>query len=292
MRIVLDGCSEHRADWLAARATGITASEISTVVGLNPWQTRYSLWQQKRKAAEGIFEDFDNETMYWGRKLERPIGEAVAERLGLPLTEPNRLYAHSDLPLLATPDRLVDQCIPIELKTTSDRYRDQWEDGLADHAQCQLMAQMMVLDAPYGYAACLVGGQRLYIHKLERDPILEGQIAAAATEFWGLVQSNTPPAVEGGDIEAVKLAHPDIVEEVLEVGSNELALLTELARLKEHIATLTKQKSTIDAQLLQFLGSARSAVGCGWKLERSLVERKGHTVAPSSYVQLKIKELK
>ena len=33
-----------REEWLAARNEGIGASEVASVLGLNPWETPYQLW--------------------------------------------------------------------------------------------------------------------------------------------------------------------------------------------------------------------------------------------------------
>lgn len=37
----------NRDQWLAARTQGIGASEVATIVGLNPWETPYQLWRRK-----------------------------------------------------------------------------------------------------------------------------------------------------------------------------------------------------------------------------------------------------
>jgi putative phage-type endonuclease len=292
MKTILTDCSNNKPEWLKLRATGVTASDVPTVLGLNPWKTRYALWHEKRKGLDGIFEDFDNESMYWGRKLEAPVAEAVAEKLGVELTTPDALYAHDTLPLLATPDRLIDGSIPVEIKTTSDRYRDQWENGLADYAHCQLAAQMIVLDAPYGYAACLVGGQRFYMHRIERDAVLDEQITAAVVEFWQQVESNTPPALDAGDLALVKEAHPDVSDEVLELDEMGLMWIKTINTCKEEIARHTSHKQRAEAQLLEFLGNARGARGGSWEVARIARTRESYTTKPSTYVEMKIKELK
>lgn len=292
MKTLLTDCSQHKLEWLRLRATGITASDVPTVLGLNPWKTRYSLWQEKRRGLEGIFEDIDNEAMYWGRALEAPVATAVSEKLGLELTTPDALYQHDTLPLLATPDRLIEGREPLEIKTAGERYRDQWEAGLADYAHCQLSAQMIVLDASYGIAAALVGGQKLYVYRIERDPVLDEQIGAAVKEFWVLVESNTPPALDAGDLEAVKEAHPEVSEEVLELGDSQLELIQAINAAKTTIAEGNRAKQLAEAQLLQFLGNARGARGGQWEVARIRRTRKSYTTKPSSYIEMKIKELK
>ena len=38
---------KSREEWLEARKEGIGASEVATIVGLNPWETPYQLWRRK-----------------------------------------------------------------------------------------------------------------------------------------------------------------------------------------------------------------------------------------------------
>lgn len=292
MKTLLTECSKNRAEWLELRGTGVTASDVPTVLGLNPWKTRYALWQEKRRAKEGLFDEFDNESMYWGRKLEAPVAEAVAERLEAELSAPDCLYGHDSLPLLATPDRLLPGLIPVEIKTASERYKADWEQGLADYAHCQLAAQMIVLDAPRGVAAALIGGQKLFIHHIERDPILDGQISAAVEEFWHCVERNQPPALDAGDLDAVKAAHTEVIEEELDLGLAELALIETLHTTKKQISDLEKVKKMAEANLLEFLQTASRATSDRWQVERIKRKRDGYVVKPAEYVELKIRERK
>ena len=36
---------KNREEWLSERTGGIGSSEIATIVGLNPYETPYSLWR-------------------------------------------------------------------------------------------------------------------------------------------------------------------------------------------------------------------------------------------------------
>ena len=293
MTVLLTKCSENREQWHKIRATGITASEVPTVLGLNPWQSRYSLWQQKLKAREGIFEETDNEAMYWGRALEAPIARALQERFGMALEAPDALYRHSELPLLATPDCLTlpEHC-PVEIKTTSDRNREQWEVGLADYAHAQLATQMLVLDKPSGFAAALVGGQKLFVHQIERDAILDSQIVAAVSEFWGLIESKTPPELDAADLKLVKEANPEITDEVLELSPEHEWLLESIQEAKARVAEHVKRKELLEAQLLQWLGSARGASSTAWEVTRAARKRESYVVKASEFIEMRIKRAK
>lgn len=293
MKLLLQDASKHREQWLELRANGITASEVPTVLGLNPWKSRYSLWQDKIKAREGIFEDIDNEAMFWGRQLEEPIAQALQERHGMDLYAPDALFGHDDLPLLATPDRLDRvSAFPVEIKTTSERHREQWESGLADNAHAQLATQMLVLDAPTGFAAALVGGQKLFLHQIERDAVLDQQIAQAVVEFWQLVETKTPPALDAADLAAVKDAYPEVTDETRELQPEHESLIVSLQEAKAEIARLGKRKEQLEAELLDWLGNAGKARSSRWEVVRSARNRASYVVKASSFIEMRIKELK
>lgn len=293
MKLLLQDASKHRDQWLELRAGGITASEVPTVLGLNPYQSRFGLWQQKLKARQGIFEDVDNEAMFWGRQLEEPIAQALQERHGMDLYAPDALFAHDELPLLATPDRLDRvSAVPVEIKTTSERHREQWETGLADSAHCQLATQMLVLDAPTGFAAALVGGQRLFLHQIERDPILDQQIAQAVKDFWALVINEEPPDLDASDLAEIKEAHPDVSDEIRELDAAQESLIVSLQDAKAEIARLSKRKAQLEAELLQWLGDAGKARGTRWEVSRKRISKEAYQVKANSYVEMRIKELK
>ena len=74
----LIGVFEHASPaWHAARADGIGGSEISAVLGLSIWESRFSLWHRK---AGGFPPREASTEMEAGRRLEPVICEVFAER--------------------------------------------------------------------------------------------------------------------------------------------------------------------------------------------------------------------
>jgi hypothetical protein len=63
--------------WHAARARGLGGSEIAPVLGLSPWESRFSLWHRKTGLANPVVE---NDVMYWGKLLERTVREEFNRR--------------------------------------------------------------------------------------------------------------------------------------------------------------------------------------------------------------------
>ena len=63
---------------LEQRKNSIGASEVSSILGLNPWKSALQLWLEKTGAVEP--EDLsENEAVFWGQRLELIIGERFAQ---------------------------------------------------------------------------------------------------------------------------------------------------------------------------------------------------------------------
>jgi len=54
-------------EWLEVRRAGIGGSEVSTICGLNPWQSPYTLWASKRGL---IAPQSESPALEWGKRLE------------------------------------------------------------------------------------------------------------------------------------------------------------------------------------------------------------------------------
>lgn len=69
-----------RAEWLAFRESnaGIGGSDVSTIMGVNPWQTPWQLWYNRK---HGSRQD-DNAAMQRGRRWESRVIEDFAEASG------------------------------------------------------------------------------------------------------------------------------------------------------------------------------------------------------------------
>src|ERR1035437_8827176 len=62
-------------EWLEARKLGIGGSEIGTICGLNPYQSKYNLWACKKNLVEGFK---GNEATDLGHLLEPAVAERYA----------------------------------------------------------------------------------------------------------------------------------------------------------------------------------------------------------------------
>jgi hypothetical protein len=94
--------SADRAAWLAARRTGIGASEVAAVLGLSPYESPLDVYCRKLGL---VPEKAETEAMRWGLRLEPLLAAEYAERTGYPLVATQVFLRHPDKPfLLATLD--------------------------------------------------------------------------------------------------------------------------------------------------------------------------------------------
>lgn len=146
--------SNNRSEWLAARATGITASDVAKL--MTP-QGRTQVIREKLWADE----QDDNPFMKHGRDRERPIAEWMNENWWI--QHNTWLFAAADNPThLATPDGVgtdgpSEWCLgeiktsakPLP-KTTPRNYRDQiqWQLHVLGAKRCLLVWEQHVNGVP------------------------------------------------------------------------------------------------------------------------------------------------
>ncbi|MGH3923507.1 MAG: YqaJ viral recombinase family protein, partial [Pseudonocardiaceae bacterium] len=63
-------------EWHTAREDGLGGSEIAAVMGLSPWESRFSLWHRKAGRLDPVQESPE---MEWGKRLEDVIAIKFGE---------------------------------------------------------------------------------------------------------------------------------------------------------------------------------------------------------------------
>lgn len=127
---------------LARRLEGISATDVAPIVGVHPWRSRISVWQEKRGEAPPWV---DTDRTRWGNLLEPVIRADYAERHGVRVEVPGTL-AHPDAEwMLATPDGVAylsaDPLNGLEIKCHTIRlahmYGAPGTDEIPLHEVCQ-----------------------------------------------------------------------------------------------------------------------------------------------------------
>lgn len=240
--------------WHEARADGIGGSDVSAIVGLNPYESPYSLWAQKTGQIQP--EPVNNWSVRFGKAFEEPILQMWQEENPDYTVYRTGTYMHGERPYLrANPDALAQHedgtWILIEVKTS----RNFWDETPPGY-RAQVMHYMDVLGIE---KACLVAvaGWNYWEDWIEYDEFEASSRRAVLEYFWKMVLEETPPAIDGAEAtyEAVRKIHPQIDPE-LEVEIEGLHHLLNLAEDFEFAKeSLTQAKSEVLAQM----GKAKSA---------------------------------
>lgn len=204
-----------RAEWLAARRTGIGSSDVSAILGLNKYRCPRDVFHVKRGESDDSGDwpgGAPSEQAHFGNIFEAPVREEWSRRTGIAVAAAG-LHRSLEYPFMfCSPDGLTDDGGLYEGKTANQWLRGQWgDDQVPDHAELQVQHGMAVLGLPHAWVVGLIGGQELVWRAIERDDELIAMIVKAEREFWNEhVLAGVAPPLGGSEAEVawVTDAHP------------------------------------------------------------------------------------
>lgn len=290
--------TEDEQAWLEARNGGIGASEIALVLGASSWSSILTLYA--KKTGEEVPEDEQTEHQQWGKLLEPAIRDELARRAEVTLLEaPPRLIRSTEHRwAIATPDALTTSGEPVEVKNLSFGYDEEdWAVGIPEQYYLQCQHQMLVADAKRCLFGALLWGYRMVWEWVERDEVAIRRIIRAGAEFWRRVEERDEPPSDGHPDARRLLGMRADNENTIELYESEIgdklrAYELAQARLDKANAEQRAAKKACDASkdhLAQAMGNHRTAVtSTGWSLKWKTTERRGYTVAATSFETFKI----
>lgn len=199
--------AEDHEKWLEARAIGIGGSDAAVIMGMNQYKSPYQLWLEKTGQAEAP-DLSGNQYVYWGTKNEANIADWFQEETGKKVKRLGTLRSKEYPFMLANVDRtVVGENAGLEIKTAGVRQYRKWKDDeIPDAYYCQCLHYMAVTGAAYWYIAVLLGGNEAKWKRIERNEEDIQHLIMAETDFWKLVETRTPPPVDGSDSCAAALS--------------------------------------------------------------------------------------
>ncbi|MGY1439577.1 YqaJ viral recombinase family nuclease [Streptomyces reniochalinae] len=195
--ILLGTYTPGTPEWEQARAgLTVTATEIAAVLGLSPWQSRFSLWHKKSGMPTAPFET--NPAMEWGIRLEAAVAAKYAdEHPELTLAETGT-WRHAEREWQrATPDRIADDRL-VEVKTTAtaDGWGAHGTGEVPVYYRCQVIQQMDVLGYERTDFAVLIGGSDYREYTVWFDETDAKVMREAAEQFLDDVRRGVRPAID------------------------------------------------------------------------------------------------
>lgn len=195
-----------RSDWLAVRRTGIGGSDAAAAVGLSPYKSQLELWLEKTGRDADLPKPDPNDTaepIYWGTLLEPIVAAAYTQQTGHRVRKVNAVLQHPTIPfMLANLDREivgVPDVQILECKTAGEFGARLWQDGVPEYVQLQVQHQLAVTGKLAADVAVLLCGQKLEVHRIERDDDLIARLIPLEAQFWRYVETGTPPPGDGSE---------------------------------------------------------------------------------------------
>lgn len=258
--------------WQDEHRKGIAVSELSAIMGLNPYKSPIQVFMDKM----GMSEDTaDNLAMKLGRKLEPVIGELFTEHTGLRVTS-GEITVHPTRPLIiGTPDFLVlDRNAGMEAKSTGYLKQDEWGAQMTDlmpmHYLMQCHGYIGVTDREEWFLSLLVGGNREFrIYRVARDYDAENRMLDFAEAWYRKhVEGQTPPdldATKSSDAYLKRMFPKHKFDELISATAEQMNLLETLAQRKAALKALETETETLENQVKAAIGDAAGIVGNGFK---------------------------
>jgi putative phage-type endonuclease len=259
------------------RRTGVSASDVSAIVGVNPWRSPLDVYCEKLGIAP---EQPESAAMKAGNYLEPVIADWYADDRGIArsrLVEMGTVRHAEHEWMLCTPDRAVmavDETSwshGLECKTTGVNLRHDWGDGpddVPDYYRTQCAWSMAVTGIDRWDLAVLIGGQDFRVYELHRDLELEAALIEKCKAFWfDHVVPGNPPPLDGSDAAKRLLAakYPKHTDEVIHATPEFEALAQQLHAFKEAEARAAEDVARTEALLRDAIGDKASVIGSNWR---------------------------
>lgn len=284
--------SNDRPAWLAARMTGIGASDAPALLGLSRYTSELELFLVK--TGQIAADDEDSEAAQWGLELEGKILSAFGRRTSRVVTHAGSLLRSTIHPwAMCTLDgwQIVPgraRAVPVECKLTGAFGRD-WDNGVPEYFMPQIQQQILVTGSDMASFACLINGTRLVYADVERDEVMIARIIEAGERFWAAVQGNAGvPLPDGSESAgwALKTLYQDSdPDKTVELDWDAVELTARDEKLAEEQKLLKKERDVIHQRLQQKMGTAELALlpgdngGWTWKTH----SRAAYQVAATEY---------
>lgn len=195
-----------REDWLAYRHSGIGASEVGAILGLDDYTSSLELFYYKC----GETSRFDVQSMaafmginlqdlaadlwqHWDGTADGMIANFQAGRIVRKCRRVNSFIRNPRYPwLYVSLDRVINKHAgkeegTLEIKTIGGWESDKWEAGLPPKYVTQVQTQMLVPEFEYGEMAVLQDGRIFDVLPFEPSADIMNHIVTRTKDFWDRV---------------------------------------------------------------------------------------------------------
>lgn len=270
------------------RKRHIGSSDMSAILGLNPYRTAYDVWLDKTGQLE---QQEGNDRMDFGNAVEETILDYAERELGT-------LRRNITIGLAGTPieSNLDAQCeadeCPVEAKSTGifgpiyGEWGEPGTDQIPDWILPQCHIHLIVTGAATCYVPALIGTRGLVMYQVEANERMKRIILERADEFWRYVEDGTPPPESTPSPSILKHIRRE-PKKVIDIPVDAVA---RWLKAKEEFARAEAEKDLAQAAVIAAMSDAecgRSELGDVTYYEQT---RKAHEVKESKFRVLRFKK--
>lgn len=293
--------AEREAAWLSERRKGVGGSDMSTILGVNKYQTPYSLWLEKTGRA--VHEDISGRwPVIKGNVLEGELRRWFRRRYpAMSLTDGTdmSLISKAHPCMRASLDGVLwdeDRGFGVlECKTASAYRASDWHDvdgslKAPDYYMAQVTHYLAVTGWSYGCFVADIGESEPVEVWFERDEDDITAVVSAAEAFWGFVTRDEPPELTGVDVERLYPDPDEGVETAGDDGFTQLAADYLEWGDAEHDAK--RHKSELGERLKALIGNREGLFDDRYKATFKHYSRPAHLVKETSGRTLRVSAIK
>ena len=256
-----------RDEWLEVRKKGIGSSDAAAAIGLSPYKSQLELWMEKTGRSPGFQPTEQDDPTYWGTLLEPYVATTYTLRTGHKVRKVNAVLQHPTFSfMLANLDREVVGSTDVQIlecKTAGEFGSRLWRDGVPEYVQLQVQHQLAVTGKQAADVAVLLCGQKLEIHRIDRDDEVISRLVLLEADFWEHVVQDIAPKVDGSESagKALRGLYPGADTTVDFSENRELSRdFAELLTLREELEERKSRMELLRQSVQEAMGDASRAV--------------------------------
>lgn len=249
----------------------ITASKVSAILGLSPWQSKFAIWHEMAGWLPPREESDTTAEMSRGHYLEPSIANWWADQYGA-ILRPGGCWRSKQYPwMVVSPDRLVMpsarsrtpvSLLEVKSSGTMDGWGPDGSDEIPAYYRVQVVLQLACLGLTVGHVAALLPRLQFRAYTIHFDADEFAWIREQVEEFKATLPGGANervPDIDGDDstYATVRKLHPELDGEDAEIDRE---LADRFLVAADGIKAMTSVWNQRRAEMGQAMGSASRAV--------------------------------
>lgn len=288
----------NEAEWLEKRKGYITSTQVSSLFGLNPYNTEFELYHTTRGLIDEAREE--NNFMAFGKLIEQPVCDMIKLEHPDWNIQPFPYFAYDDEDKIGSSfDRVVyisDKKYLLEIKSISySQYKQKFIEHAADdieaspHYECQMYNELELVKDD-GFAGLVMAifildtRQLRYIFRTY-DAEMGAALREAVRDFWKATEPPHPDFAR--DKSLISRLCPALDPNVQKDATGDTRI-TELAAVYTNAKALIRQEEDVAdrayAELLILIGNAKRVWTNGHKITVSDIKESQGTIITQEMV--------